>query len=60
MRKLKIPPSHGVSAGPKMVAVQTKILSSFIGAALAPCISTKIDRDHMSTIAVAANQFKKR
>jgi hypothetical protein len=37
MRKLKIPPSHGVSAGPKIVAAHTKIFSSLSGAALAPC-----------------------
>lgn len=37
MRKLKMPPSHGVSDGPKMVAAHTKIFSSPSGAALAPC-----------------------
>ena len=37
MRKLKIPPSHGVSDGPKIVAAQTNMFSSPSGAALAPC-----------------------
>jgi hypothetical protein len=37
MRKLKMPPSHGVSDGPKIVAAHTKIFSSLSGAALAPC-----------------------
>ena len=40
MRKLNIPPSHGVSAGPKIVAAHTKIFSSLSGAALAPCQRT--------------------
>ena len=30
--------SHGVSEGPKIVAFQRKMLSSLIGAALAPCV----------------------
>ena len=37
MRKLNIPPSHGVSDGPKIVAAHTKMFSSLSGAALAPC-----------------------
>ena len=36
IRKLKMPPSHGVSAGPKIVAAHTNIFSSLSGAALAP------------------------
>jgi hypothetical protein len=41
MRKLKMPPSHGVSVGPKIVAAHTKIFSSLSGAALAPCQTHK-------------------
>ena len=37
MRRENIPPSHGVSSGPKMVAFQTKRLSSECGLALHPC-----------------------
>jgi len=36
MRRENIPPSHGVSSGPKMVAFQTKRLSSECGLALHP------------------------
>jgi hypothetical protein len=42
MRRLKMPPSHGVSAGPKIVAAQIKMFSSLSGAALAPYCDTKL------------------